>query len=329
MKSMRCVGLTLVCAAALVSPAVGQEAWVGRKFMPKKGCVMKVGNREFTTFEVPFTVRKLAGEWLWTGQGWVQKSGVVAFDNAASYYTEYLRNHPASAWAYRHRGVFWEQKGEMVNAIRDYTEAIRLDPYDAVAYNNRGYARATNGEHDDAVADLTESIRLNPQFVIAYNNRGFARAKTGEYDKAISDWTEAIRLDPRYARAYSNRGWAWAKKGEYEIAIADYNEGFRLDASNADAYADAAWLRATCPDSRYRDGKRALALARKACELSRWKDGNSIGTLAAAYAESGDFDQAIRWETKAMEMRANDAEYVKGARERLAHYRERKAYREK
>ena len=226
MKSVRRVGLTLVCAAALASPVFGQSGWVGREFMPKDGCVMKVGNREFRRFGVPIVVRQVSGEWLWVGRGWVQKSRVVPLEQAAAYYTEYLRNHPTSTWAYRGRGIVWDEKGDYSNALKDYTEAIRLDPAYALAYNNIG------------------------------------------------------------------------------------------------------WLLATCPVASRRDGKRAVTTARKACELSGWKDANNIGTLGAACAESGDFDEAIRWETKAMEMLSTDAAYVKGARERLALYREGKPYRE-
>lgn len=260
MKSVRRVGLTLVCAAALASPVFGQSGWVGREFMPKDGCVMKVGNREFRRFGVPIVVRQVSGEWLWVGRGWVQKSRVVPLEQAAAYYTEYLRNHPTSTWAYRGRGIVWDEKGDYSNALKDYTEAIRLDPAYALAYYNRG---------------------------IVWGNKG-------GYDNALKDYTEAIRLDPAYALAYNNIG----------------------------------WLLATCPVASRRDGKRAVTTARKACELSGWKDANNIGTLGAACAESGDFDEAIRWETKAMEMLSTDAAYVKGARERLALYREGKPYRE-
>ena len=294
MKSTRCVGLMLICLGAFVSPAFAQGGWAGRKFMPKDGCVMKVGNREIKTFVVPFVVRQVSGEWLWTGRGWVQMSRVVPLQQAAAYYTEYLRNHPGSASTYRNRGVVWHKEGKFDNALNDYTEAIRLDPKNALAYSNRGLTWHAKGEHDNALKDYTEAIRLDPQDAITYNNRGFTWRAKGEYDNALKDYTEAIRLDPQDASPHNG----------------------------------VAWLLATCPEDRYRDGQRAVTTARKACELSGWKDANDMGTLAAAYAESSDFDEAIRWQTKAMQTLAADAEYVKGARERLALYRQGKPYRE-
>jgi hypothetical protein len=53
-----------------------------------------------------------------------------------------------------------------------------------------------------------------------------------------------------------------------------------------------------------------------------------LETLAAACAESGDFDSAVKWEQKAIDLSQDDGAFVKRAKERLALYREKKPYRQ-
>src|SRR5205823_3114801 len=100
--------------------------------------------------------------------------------------------------------------------------------------------------------------------------------------------------------AFCNRGYAWDKKQEYEKAITDYNQAKKLDPNLADAYNAPAWILATCPDAKHRDGPAAIKLATKACELVGWRDANDLDTLAAAYAESGDFTSALEQLNKAI-----------------------------
>ena len=252
-------------------------------------------------------------------------------------------------------------KGEYDRAIADYTEAIRLDPKHAAAFNNRGLAWTAKGEHDRAIADYTEAIRLDPKHAAAFYNRGNAWSAKGEYDRAIADYTEAIRLDPNYATAFNNRGNAWAAKGEYDRAIADYTEAIRLDPKHANAFNNRgrpgqtkrgvrpghrrlhrghpprpepatpfnnrAWLWATCPEAKYRDGPRAVASATRACELSGWKDAYNLDTLAAAYAEVGDFARAVASQQKANDLYQSEQDRRTGE-ERLALYKDGKPYRE-
>jgi tetratricopeptide (TPR) repeat protein len=143
----------------------------------------------------------------------------------------------------------------------------------------------------------------------------------------LADYSEALRLDPGRAAAYINRGVAWAARGEYDRALADYSEALRLDPRYADAYNNRAWLWATCPVAKHRDGKRAVASATRACELSGWNEADHIGTLAAASAEAGDFDAAVKWQSQANEL-YDDAGYEKNGDQRLRLYWEKRPYRE-
>jgi tetratricopeptide (TPR) repeat protein len=214
-------------------------------------------------------------------------------------------------------------------AIADFNEAIRLDPKFASAYSNRGVAWYNKKEYDKANADFNEAIHIDSKYVFSYKNRGYAWSETKEYDKAIADYNEAIRLAPKYALAYYYRGKAWDHKKEYDKAIADYNEAVRIDPKDSYSYDSRAWIWATCPDDKVRDGRKAVESATRACELSEWKERNDLDTLAASYAEAGDFKQAVKWLEAAIKLVAeSEAETRKDYQERLALYKDKKPYRQ-
>lgn len=82
-----------------------------------------------------------------------------------------------------------------------------------------------------------------------------------------------------------------------------------------------------CADAKSRDGKKSIEYATKACQLASWKNTKSLTVLAAAYAETGELREAIKWQTKALETAGEDVpkeEY----RRRLALYERGEPFRE-
>ena len=180
---------------------------------------------------------------------------------------------------------------------------------------------------DQSIDFYTREIRANPRAAHAFVRRGLIWEVKGERDRALADYDEAIRLDPK-AQTFLHRGHIRRDKGEHDKALDDYNEAVRLDGSSAAALNARAWLWATCPDEVFRDGKWAIESATLACLLTSWKEPNCLGTLAAAYAEAGDFEKAVEWQEKANK-RYPDAKDKKAGEERLKLYQARKPYREK
>ncbi len=164
---------------------------------------------------------------------------------------------------------------------------------------------------------------------MAFFNRGATRSNKKDYDRAIQDYDEVIRLDPKSKFAFNNRGVVWNNKKDYDRAIKDFDESLRLDPNFATALNNKAWLLASCPEKRYRDGKKAVDLATKACVQTKWKVPNTFDTLAAAHAEAGDFDMAVHWEEEALKDMAYEKNFGAEARERLNLYKDKKPFREK
>ncbi|HVC97751.1 MAG TPA: tetratricopeptide repeat protein, partial [Pirellulales bacterium] len=242
----------------------------------------------------------------------------------ADRYDEAIRLDPKNSATYGSRAATWGNKGDFDKAIADFDEAIRLDPKNWEAYIGRGHAWFAESEFDKALADYDEAIRLNPKNWEAYAGRGNAWWFKSEFDKALADYEEAIRLNPDNSVAYIGRGSALNSKGEYEKALADFDEAIRLDSESSSALNNRALLRATCPDAKFRDGAKAIEDATKGCELTDWKDPYCLDSLAAAYAEAGQFDKAVEWQEKAVELAPDDDDFET----RLKLYQEGKPYRE-
>ena len=193
--------------------------------------------------------------------------------------------------------------------------------------NSRGSAYYYNGEYNRAVADFVETIWLIPNSAVAYFNRGRAHSKKGEFSRSIKDFDEAIRLRGDDAIYVRGRGWAYYRKGEYDRAIEDLDQAIRLKPNDARTLNTKAWILATARSTEVRDGHEAVRLAREAVRLI---DNPAIrDTLAAAYAEAGQFDDAVAEQQRAIEMlrAAGRDDEVADFQNRLDLYRYGQPYR--
>ncbi len=245
-------------------------------------------------------------------------------------YTKAIEINPRSASAYHDRGRAWTEIGDFDKAMKDYDKAIELSGTFATAWGNRGRVKRLKGDYAGALADFNEAIRLNPRYAWAFAGRAAVWIKKKEFDKAINDYDQAIRLDPsrELAWAHSERGYARNSLRQYDKAFADYDEAIRLNDKLADPYNRRAWIRATCPDSKCRDGKKAVESATRACELTAWKNAEFLTTLAAACAEAGDFAGAMKWEEKAIGLPAKGEPRRTTFDSRMALFEAKKPYRE-
>jgi tetratricopeptide (TPR) repeat protein len=340
---------------------------VGTRVVTKYGTALKTDQGvvdEGKTFRV-YTVDRKDGDRLWvvsgSKAGWVRASEAIPFNRAIEFYTDEIKREPTSL-SYQMRGNVWREQKDHDRAIDDYNKAIRISPWDAKAhfyradawmdkqdaekalddlneailldhtqaeaFDARGSVWMQKGRIERALTDYNEAIRLEPEYAIGICDRGSVWLTRKDYDRAIADYNQAIRLDPKLTMAFENRGHAWLDKKEFAKALADFEESIRLEPSDAFPYAIRAWIWSTCPDAKLRDGKKAVESAARACELSEWKAAYCIESLAAAYAESGDFDKASQLQDDANRLHPEGIAREYGRGRLILYRRDKKPYRD-
>lgn len=142
--------------------------------------------------------------------------------------------------------------------------------------------------------------------------------------KAIEAATELIEQDDKQWQAYRFRGDAFLSQGKHAEALSDYESARQIKPDESGVLNNLAWVLATSPMDDVRDGKRAVEIAAKACEVTEYKEAHILSTLAAAHAEMGDFEEAIKWSSKAVELDADEEQLVN----ELESYKNQKPWRE-
>ena len=233
-------------------------------------------------------------------------------DRALRDYNEAIRLDPRNAGAYVNRALALARKGSVEAAMVDYAKAIALNPRQWQAYFNRAAEFKDRGQLREAVDDLNKVMELNPEFTGAYMNRADIYVRQRDFDKAVADYNIALLRDPKLADVYVARANIFIQKRSYQEAVRDLQTAAQMKTKRPERVLNSlAWLRATCPQAEIRNGSEAVELALKGCDLSEWKDWRMIDTLAAAYAERGDFDQAIKYQNQVLQISKSSKDYAK------------------
>jgi len=200
------------------------------------------------------------------------------------------------------RGLAHLEKEKWNEAIEQFSEVVRLEPKSAEAYYNRGLAWGGKQDWHKAISDFDAFLKLEPNDPDGYLTRSEALTNLGQIEAAIADLDSVLRLTPEDVDVYCLRGKLREKEGEYRLALFDYNLALQRQPDDPLALNDLAWLLATAPDTQLRDGRRALKAALRAVEIENAQEWDSIDTLAAAFAETGNFAQAIRSQNEALRL---------------------------
>jgi len=172
---------------------------------------------------------------------------------------------------------------------------------------DRAEELARSGDHKQPI-ELHDHVTPTSKDPAAFVNRAITRATLGDLDAALRDYDAALQLiaerspgggDPFLPMTYYNRGVAYQMAGKCQPAIKDFEKTIALNPDYPDAAHNLAWIFATSADETIRNGKRALELALGEVQKSP-NNPNALDTLAAAYAATGDFANAITTQEKAL-----------------------------
>lgn len=243
-----------------------------------------------------------------------------------------------AADTYDYRGYILARTHQTEKAIQNFSAAIQSNPFDWQPYVYRAQAFLEAGQWARAVADCNAALRIKPTQVNAYIARAVALYYMGRDAESLSDVAAVLKSRP----GDSNLGTMLAvQKGIYASPLQDFPEAVNAalarvnraverattDKARANALNASAWLFATSPIRRLRIGEQALRDALQACALTAWKDPSNIDTLAAAYAENGDYPKAIVAQKQALALLIGKPDANNDYRERLSEYERHQPHR--
>lgn len=266
-----------------------------------------------------------------------------------------------TAEAYMLRARLWVQQEKIAEAIKDLDEAVSLVPDDPRPLLMRARLYAADGRNALALQDFDRVLAMRPGIPEVMQFRREMLAATGRIEDAIREveklsaedpsdtmlklelaiylnaaeqsakavklFSEVLQADPENGPALRSRGDAYLNIGDHRKAVADYEVAAQLFPDDSGLLNNFAWVLATSPEDDLRNGKRAVELGLKACELTEYKQSHILSTLAAAYAETGDFDSAVKWSEKSVEL--GDGDIKEQLKQELDSYHQKKPWREK
>jgi tetratricopeptide (TPR) repeat protein len=262
------------------------------------------------------------------------------YNEAIAAYNAAIQLEPSSAAIYALRARVWGAKHARDHEVADLTEAIRLDPTNTDYLVARARSWSSQGRHEQAMADYDEAVRIRPRAAELYVARGDEWRRHLKLDLALADYNLAIQVAPDDVYGYLRRAMVAKQRRAFGQAVGELTDLTRMAPQNAEVHRALARILATCYKDAFRDGHRAVQEATRACELTNWRDPDCLDTLAAAYAEAGDYDAAVEWQKQALALarkevtspmqRVMNAGGMRGVgfEDRLAFYKRKRPARE-
>jgi tetratricopeptide (TPR) repeat protein len=212
---------------------------------------------------------------------------------ATNHYAEALRLNPKNDADHYNYANALGTLGQYAAAAGHFESALQLDPENPLTHFGLAHVLELQGRPVEALAHYREAVRMHPNYVEGHFGLGLLLTSQGHLDEAVKQLSAAARLAPSWPDTHARLGVALAAAGRTREALLQYREALRLKPDQPVVLNNLAWLLATHPQSEFRSGREAVELAERACTATSRKQPIFIGTLAAAYAEAGQFDKAV------------------------------------
>ena len=249
---------------------------------------------------------------------------------AASRFEEALRLTPTNSEAHLDLGNALLMSGNTNDALAQFERAATLDPTLAKRALEEGRNLAARGQLEAAAGRIAAAAYLNPKDAEPHRQLGTLFASENKFAEAEAEFSKAAGLQPM-AETFHDLALAQLLQNKSKEAVANYRKAAELKPDWPVALNDLAWILATDPDPAVRNGHEAVRLAERACDISQRKEARYLGTLDAAYAEAGRFQEAIATASKARDLAlaAGEEALAKAAEARLQSYKQGLPFRSK
>jgi tetratricopeptide (TPR) repeat protein len=261
-------------------------------------------SRMYTDIERLYRTTIVANPHCWMAHN--NLGGVLAdlgrVDDAIVHYQEALKIKPDLVEVRYNLGNLLFGLGRLDEAEAEYQKALKLKPDFAVAHNNLGNVLTGLGRLNEATAHYRKALEIEPDLATAHANLGNILRNCGRFDEAIAEYRKTLELIPDLAGIRESLDAATSERKEVLKSLAQRRQWLRLHPDDVVGLNDFAWLLATNPNASVRDGAAAVELAQRAIKLSGGREPAVLGTLAAAYAETRRFAEAVKTARTALKL---------------------------
>lgn len=309
-------------------------AALASEFLTSRGKALRVATFLAVSF---WATTAFASFWIRSGNPDRHRTYAITFADdkrfaeAVESFSEALRLDPLSLHARVGLADALDRLGRHQEATQETIKALEQHPNRAEALIQRAINLTVDGKYPEAVEHLSRAVRQAPDHPAAWLQLGTCLGWLKQAEPAVAAYKEALRIDPFNADAQFQLGMLLSDLHRPAEAAQHYQLSLLLEPQRVEALNNLAWILAASSEDRLRDGVAAVELAERACALTSRRQAVVLGTLAAAYARAGRFDQAVTAaeEAATVAAAAGQTAVAEKNQQLLQLYRSGKAYQEK